>query len=351
MKEFNYDYIKFISLELNQLPGYFLFIISQIKSSGEVFIHTYYKLITKIEIIMLVLVILFIASILSIIIIYINMKKYSLIISNFKNKFEYYVFHSENEEETYSNNLNKNIRKKEGKKNEQLINIFNINENNLLDELFLIFSQTYNINNIEKLYSSKKHKSKNQMKLDIMKDKNELFKLLSCFTLYAPSFKLNLNFDYNMYEYSIIIKKYNNYVGQLENIDKKQIRLTKNLLIELISSECISDYGLITNFYFGYVTNIKADSKKNSIKYTMFENIKNDKKQKLKDLKDENDIKNEKTKKLVLKGKNLLLNIFRNKFEADDFINYNKLNNAFNFFLINSYYKYSRQIILENIID
>ena len=54
------------------------------------------------------------------------------------------------------------------KKEEQIIN-FNINENNLLDDLFLIFSKAYNIGikDIEKLYSSKKHKSKNQMKLNI----------------------------------------------------------------------------------------------------------------------------------------------------------------------------------------
>ena len=41
--EIDYDYIKFISLELSQLPGYLLFIISQIKSTGEVYIHTYYR--------------------------------------------------------------------------------------------------------------------------------------------------------------------------------------------------------------------------------------------------------------------------------------------------------------------
>ena len=187
------------------------------------------------------------------------------------------------------------------------------------------------------------------MKLDIMKDKNELFKLLSCFTLYAPSFKLNLNFDYNMYEYSLIIKKYNNYVGQLENIDKKQIRLTKNLLIELISTECFGDYGLITNFNFGYISNIKVDLRRYSIKYAIYENIKNGKKQKSKKLKGEKVIKDEQTKKLVLKGKNILLDNFGYNFEEDDYLNFSKLNIAFNFFLINSYYKYSRQIALENI--
>ena len=281
------------------------------------------------------------------------MKKYSLIINNFKNKFELYVFHSEIEDEDYlsndNNNLTKHTKNIEEKKEEQLIK-FNINDTNLLDNLFIIFSKSYNIcrKDIEKLYSSENLKSKNHVKLYMMKQKNELFKLLSSFCLYAPYFKLNLNFDYNMYEYSEIIKKYNNYVEQLENIDKKQIKLTKNILIELISTECIDDYGLITNLDFKYVTNIKADSKEYSIKYTMFESILNDKNQKLKNLKDEKDIKNEKSKKLVLKGKNILLNILKNSFEEDDYLNYNKLNIAFSFFLINSYYRYSRRISLEN---
>ena len=186
------------------------------------------------------------------------------------------------------------------------------------------------------------------MKLDMMKEKNELFELLSTYCLHAPFFQLNLNFDYNMYEYSEIMKRYNHYVGQLENIDKEQTRLTQNILYELISTECIADYGLITNFNFKYVSNIKADSKKNSIKYTMFENIKN-KKKKNEALNEENDTEEVQVKKLILKKRNVLIDIFKNRFESDDFLNYNKLDSAFNFFLINSYYKYSRQISLENI--
>ena len=255
------------------------------------------------------------------------------------------------------NNLNNNnlIRYtiKEDKKDEQSINFININDNNLLSDLFLIFSQTYNIciKDIEILYSSKNHKSKNQMKLEMMIEKNELFKLLSTFCLNAPVFKLNLNFDYNMYEYTEIIKKYNHYVGQLETIDKEQTRLTQNILYEFISTECIDDYGLITNFNFEYITNIKSDSRKNSIKYTMFYNIKNLKNGKLKEKQEENDIKSRQIKKLVLKRKNILLDILENKFESDDYLSCNKLNNSFNFFLINSYYKYYRQIALENIIS
>ena len=230
---------------------------------------------------------------------------------------------------------------------------FNINDNTLLDDLFLIFSETYNIDrkDIENFYSKQSHKSKNQMKLNMMKEKNELFELLSTFCLHAPFFQLNLNFDYNMYEYSEIMKKYNHYVGQLENIDKEQTRLTQNIIYELISIECIADYGLITNFNFKFVSNIKADSKKNSIKYTMFENIKNKQNKKKENEKEEFDNDEIPVKKLVLKRKNVLIDIFKNRFESDDFLNYNKLDSAFNFFLINSYYKYYRQIALENTIS
>ena len=367
----NYDYVKFIVFELNQLPGYIFLIISQIKTSGEAYIHNYYKLITKIEIIILILGVLVVTSILSIIIISNSLKKYSLIIENFKKKYEFFIFHSECDAESNSNksnNLNKYMRRKEDKKVEERMtyneniqdwetdsliskDFLNINDNALLDDLFLIFSETYNIKrtDIEKFYSQQNHKSKNQMKLDMMKEKNELFELLSTFCMFAPFFQLNLNFDYNMYEYTEIIKKYNHYVNQLENIDKEKTRLTQNILYELISTECISDYGLITNFNFKYVTNIKADLKKNSIQYTMFENIKN-KERKTSELskEDENDHDDVPIKKLILKRKNILIDIFKNRFESDDFLNYNKLDSAFNFFLINSYYKYSRQIGLEN---
>ena len=154
-----------------------------------------------------------------------------------------------------------------------------------------------------------------------------------------------------MYEYSEIIKKYIHNVKQLENIDKEQIRLTKNTLNELISTECIDDYGLITNFQFGYITNIQADTKKNSIKFTMFENIGNLKNRKLKEKKEGDNKKNEPDKKLVLKRKAVLFDIFEDKFETDDYLNFNNLNNAFNFFLINSYYKYYRQISSKNNIS
>ena len=368
LKPINYDYVKLIYFELNQLPGYFFLIIAQIISSGEANIHSYYKIISKIEIILVLLAVLIIASIISLIIIYRSLNKYSLIISDFKKKYELYAFHSYTEYEINSNqdNFKKFSRIKEEKKLEDQLmdsdkiglwetdslltkDFYNINDNSLLDDLFLIFSKTYNINqnDIETFFSNGNHKSKNQMKLEMMKEKNELFELLCTYCLHAPSFQLNLNYDYDMYKYSEIIKRYNHYVGQLENINKEQTRLTQNILYELISTECISDYGLITNFYFNYVTNKKADSKKNSIQYTLFENIKNKSHKK----EEVNFGKSHHNKKLILKRNNILIDILKDRFESDDFLNYNKLENAFNFFLINSYYKYSRQIGLENAIS
>ena len=51
--------------------------------------------------------------------------------------------------------------------------------------------------------------------------------------------------------------------------------------------------------------------------------------------------------KLILKKKNELMESFKYKFESDDYINYNRVESSFNFFLVNSYYKYLKQIVLE----
>ena len=273
-----------------------------------------------------------------------------------------FVFQSENSDKSSKNIFtyikNKNNQKNKNTKNKQIFeidsllskNYMNINDNNLLDDLFVIFCKSYNIrsNDIEKYYTKKNQKSKNQMKLEMMVEKNELFELLTAFCLQAHFFQLNLNFDYNMYENSDIIKKYLHHTGQKLYNDKERAKLTLNVLYELISTECISDYGLVTNFNFKYVSNINADLKKNSIKYTMFENIK-DKDEIKKELSEEdNESEDTPTKKLVLKRRNILIDMFQSRFESDDFINFNKLNNTFTFFLINSYYKYIRQIYLDN---
>ena len=85
----------------------------------------------------------------------------------------------------------------------------------------------------------------------------------------------------------------------------------------------------------------------------MFQNIKNEKKKEnksSKNLREEYKKEEMEVKKLVLKRKNILIDTLKNNFESDDFLNFNKLESAFNFFLVNSYHKYFRQIALENII-
>ena len=195
------------------------------------------------------------------------------------------------------------------------------------------------------------------MKLKMMTEKNELFKLLCMFSIYAPHFRLNLSLEYNMYKYAKIIKKYDQYLEQVGNYDKEKAKLTKNIIYELISTENISDYGLVMNLDFKYISNINAENKENSIKNALFKNVIN--KLKGKNEEYENDINindiffmfkdgDEKQNiKLVLKKKNELIDLFKNKFESDDFLNFNKIESAFNFFLINSYYKYLRQIAME----
>ena len=174
------------------------------------------------------------------------------------------------------------------------------------------------------------------------------------FSIYAPYFRLNLSLDYKMYKYSKLIKKYDQYVEQVSNFDKEQMKLTKNILYELLSTENLSDYGLVMNLNFKYITNINADIKENSIQNALFKNVIN----KIKGNKINNNEEEEESEmnyndiffyikdgdekrnvKLILKKKNELMEVFKNKFENDDYLDINKIESSFNFFLINSYYK------------
>ena len=375
----NTEYIRFELEELNQLPGYYLLVLTKIESNTEIFEYHFYTSEILFLISILVFFILFITSIIAIIIIYVNLSRYSKIIKDFKKNYEIYVFHTDDENLNISNRDNKNLHLKNGEENKlekQSFNnenlpysqnenflgnaLYNDNENVLLDDLFTIFCKHYKLsrNDIEKFYSKQKHETKYQMKLKMMTEKNELFNLLTMLSIYAPIFRLNLTLDYKMYKYSKIIKKYDQYVSQVVNIDKEQSRLTKNILYELLSTENISDYGLISNLNFKYISNIKAEIKENSIQNAMFINVINKMKGKNDDMNESelnvNDVffflkdgDEKKNIKLILKKKNELMEYLKYKFESDDYINYNRIESSFNFFLVNSYYKYLKQIILE----
>ena len=365
------EYLKFIFEPINKLPGYYILIITKINSNTHSFIYSFYNFVTYIEINALVLGIALIGASICTIIVYVNLRRYSIIIQEYKKKYDLYIYHSDysntdDKSQKYKNEDNKKLGRYNNMHNENtpfLQNdnlsdkeMFSISENTLLDDLFSMFCKHYRISlkDIEKYYQQKKHETKNEMKLKMMMEKNELFQLLALFSVYAPIFRLNLTLDYKMYNYSKIIKKYDLYNSQMANINREQTRLTQNILYELLSTENISDYGLITNFNFKYVSNLNAEIKENSIKNSMFKNVINkmngrnrtyDNEKNINDLLllgDENQ-----SVKLILKRKNELMEMFKKKFEGDDYINFNKIENSFNFFLVNSYYKYLKQIIFE----
>ena len=105
--------------------------------------------------------------------------------------------------------------------------------------------------NNEKNFNENKKENKTEKKINALTDNNELFKLFCLITLYVPRFKLDINMDFNIYKDS---KLMNNYLKSISkkssNINKEQILYTKSILYELLSTEFINDYGLITNLNF-----------------------------------------------------------------------------------------------------
>ena len=134
------------------------------------------------------------------------------------------------------------------------------------------------------------------------------------------------------------------------------------MIYELLSTENIEDYGLVTNINFKYITNINLKTKNNnSIKKAIFRYNDDENKEK-----DENSPKNNKymikgeniintskvifkddnnDTKIMYKEKNNLLNELENNFKNDDYLKKDKLESSFDFFLLNVYYKYLKKLI------
>ena len=367
-------YLRFENNELRQLPGFYLLTISEIKSNATYTFHLFYDTKTKIILILIILAFLVVIFSLSIVIIYEHLRKITNIINEFKELYEKYIYNSsetdlitasihdkENKKNQNDNNKNKKMNEQNTENentpflqnnNSLLAELYN-NENSLIEELFLIYCKYYRVTRyeIERYYSAQPHETKYQLRMKMMMEKNELFKLLCMFCIYAPYFRLNLSLEYNIYKYSKLIKKFDKNILNISNVDKEQIKLTRNILYELLSTENIPDYGLIMNLNFKYLSNINIDNKENSIQNALFKNVFNKMKENNDDTINEAvGIKEEDKQnvKLVLKSKNEFIELFKNNFESDDYLNLNKLESSFNFFLINSYYKYLKQIAAEN---
>ena len=373
-----YKYIKF-----TQIPGIFLLIINYVDNS---ILKNFLSIILdSISIIQFHFIIgytfyYFILIIVAINVLVRNIKKLSKVILNYQKDHEKYLYQSDLK-----------INNKDGKKDEiginekhinsylmnKLDNIFNCYDNSpllksdnenldenlnndndmiysnpLLDDLFKIFYNYYNIS-IEKLakkYYKYKESSSFKNKIHLLEEKNELFKLLCILSLNAPKFKLNVSMDYNFYINSIINE--NLIKSIIKSRQTQQILLTQNVIYELLTSENIEDFGLISNLNFKYITNINLNSKKeNSIKISIFKYSKKEIEYNKNELlihknkmilKEEN---NNSDIEIIWKERNLLMDELENNFENDDYIKRDKLESAFNYFLINVYYKYIKKII------
>ena len=234
----------------------------------------------------------------------------------------------------------------------------NVNDNELLDDLYKIYCNFYKLSG-NSLFDvlDKKETTKNLSKINKLSESNELFKLFVKLSLYIPQYKLDINMDYDFYKDSKLIQNFNRNFSKKTNNheDKEQILYTKSIIQELLSTELISDYGFITNLNFNYMTNISlknVNEKKNNIQGAIFKKVEEIGKKKV----DENNIdQNTKEKfnidniKIVFKNKNLIMKKLEEKFEQDDYLNLNKLESSFNTTLINSFYNYTKKIISEEL--
>ena len=160
-------YIKIQKENFIQLPGYYLLSFSDIYSNTISLFYLFYNTINKTEIIVIILIILLFSFIITIVIIYKNLKKYSLIIEEFTQKYEKFVYHSKcsdidilNQEDNRNNN-NFDIKMYKQNNHDDFLSflqndnslIYN-NENTLIEDLFSIFCKYYNIRNkqLEKYY-------------------------------------------------------------------------------------------------------------------------------------------------------------------------------------------------------
>ena len=361
------NYISFKMIKLNNFPGLSYLLVNNVDNSYlTVVLNKITNILTMTEIYLLMVITVFLIFLLiiSITIIIYETKKLSNFIYKFNLKYKRYInqneetglrLHSLNEENNNITSSEKEplIRKITRTKSIKRFNInfykYNLNNSNiqnsnsLLNELFYMFCEFYKLD-VDKLVENIQDltgKTKKEIKIDVMNNKNELFQLLVKLCSYES--KINLNIDYNLYADSPLIQYFNNSLikGRINNSNEENF--TRNVIYEMLSTENINDEGLITNLNFGYLSYLNMDEFK-SIKNALFnkdiDSIRQNfnMRQKLKD------DQRKSFMKLLLKNKNVLYNDLQ-KFHDLDEIKYSKLESYFNQFLLNVYYKYLKKII------
>jgi len=285
----------------------------------------------------------------------------SKIIDEYNSKAYFYLkklTDSANKNDKENNNNEQNIlmRDKNNFETYPLLDKFseekNFEENELIEDLYKIYCKFYKVseNSLFGLLENIQNQ-KNVLKIKTLNESNELFKLFLKFALYIPRFKLDISLDYDFYKDSKLIQNFNKIFSKKTNTkeDKEQILYTKSIIKELLSTECVDDYGFITNLNFNYMTNINLNKKKenkNYIQIAMFKKVeemaKNQNNENIFNNKEEFNIDNI---KIVFKNKNLIMKKIEEKFEQDDYLNLSKLESYFNNTLINSFYNYAKKII------
>ena len=247
----------------------------------------------------------------------------------------------------YENLLSKDIS--------EMKNAFIINENKLIDDLFLIYCNYYKSSEERFLrsYFKKNNYNKSKIKYEIMQNSNELFNLFCLMSLYTPKFILNINIDFNFFNDDKFLNNFLKLIREESSSKfKEQIIPTKSIIYEFLSTEMVTDYGFITNLNFNYLSifNFQSKEKMNSIQNGIFRVIKKNG-IKLNDLGDEllvNKLNHEPENiKFVYKNKSLIMKKIEEKFEQDDYLQINKLESNFNSFLINTCFNYLKRIEIE----
>ena len=306
-------------------------------------------------------------------------KKISNIVYGYKEKlFQFIVNYEKNVVINYQNNDNSENNKYDefllGSKKEDIIpyikyedliseeinknkKSINFYENGLINDLFLIYCD-YKRTSEEKIFNSKfVFKNKSKAIYEILNDSNELIKIFCIISVHIPKFISNVNFNYDFYK---DIKLSNNYLKlmrrQSYNKYKEELISTKSIIYEFLSTEMVTDYGLITNINFNYLTTNNFDSKdkNNCVQNGVFNLI--NKNRIINNELDEEELNininktncdNDFNTKLIIKNINYIMQRIEEKFEQDDYLKLNKLESSFNFFLIDTCYNYLKRIELE----
>ena len=360
----HYKFLKFHWIPLQYIPEMSLLVVSIIdneiyKTILEEFSDDVHSFQCYILLIHTCLIVVFIVA--TLIIVTIKLNKFTNIINQYMEKHQAFLFNIEEkdknenemgkEEEIEEQGGNQDEENSLINENEQKVSLENennslvditvnkknnktehiYNDNILIDDLFNIYCTYYKLDPDKTILKSEKNQKINKYstKVLIMKNQNDLFDILSSLSQNAPKFKFNLTIDFNLYFSSKLNIHFLKGLTKFSNVDKKQVALTQGILFELLSTENVFDYGLILNLRFGFVDNLNK-KKGDTIKKVMLQNYLYG------------------NYKLIGKKKDELLEFFEKNMESDDVFGTGMFESAFNFFLINVYYKYFDQIMKEN---